>query len=174
METLRYPTGRFQANREPTAAELEEFRNAIAALPAELAAATAGLDDRQLDTPYRPEGWTLRQVVHHVADSHVNAYVRTRLALTEDRPTIRTYVEAEWARLPDAEKAPIEVSLRLLEALHQRWAALLRALPDTALDRPLEHPDHGTLPLKVLLGLYTWHGRHHVAHIVRLRERMGW
>jgi hypothetical protein len=146
----------------------------IAAAPAQLRAAVAGLDDAQLDTPYRQDGWTVRQVVHHVFDSHVNAYVRFRWALTEDAPLIKAYDEKEWARLPDAVSAPVAVSLDLLDALHKRWLILLRALTPEDFERKWISPDFGELGVGVLLQIYAWHGQHHVAHITSLREREGW
>ena len=139
-----------------------------------MTAAVAGLDDRQLDTPYRPGGWTVRQVVHHYADSHANSYVRFRLALTEDAPVIKPYDEQRWAELPDAKSAPISVSLTLLSALHQRWVLLLRSLDDQTFARTFIHPELGEMRLDKTLGLYAWHCHHHVAHITNLRARQGW
>jgi uncharacterized damage-inducible protein DinB len=146
----------------------------IAALPAELRSAVTTLDDTQLGTPYREGGWTVRQVVHHVPDSHVNAYTRFKLALTEDVPTIKTYEEAQWAELPEARSAPIGVSLALLDALHQRWVLLLRVLAPAQFARAFRHPDLGVMTLDQQIALYAWHGRHHLAHITSLRTRMGW
>jgi hypothetical protein len=146
----------------------------IAEAPARLRAAVEGLTPEQLETPYRPDGWTVRQVAHHVADSHLNAYVRFKLALTEDEPGIKTYKEALWAELADTREVPVEVSLTLLETLHRRWVALLRSLSAADFERTVRHPDHGVLNLNQLVGMYSWHGRHHVAHITALRERMGW
>src|SRR6476620_9464894 len=141
----------------------------IAAAPEHLRTAVAGLDDAQLDTPYRPGGWTVRQVVHHVPDSHLNAYTRIKLALTEDEPTIKPYEEARWAELPDARTGPIEISLALLEALHRRWVLLLRELQPADFTRQFRHPEHGrAMSLDEVLALYAWHGRHHVAHITSL------
>lgn len=133
-----------------------------------------GLRDAQLDTPYREGGWTVRQVAHHVPDSHMNAYVRFRLALTEERPTIKTYEEARWAELADAKTAPVEVSLALLEPLHERWVRLLRSLSAGDLARTFTHPEHGVRTLEWMLFLYAWHGRHHTAHITELRKQKGW
>ena len=133
-----------------------------------------GTDDAQLETPYRPDGWTVRQVVHHVPDSHINAYIRFRLGLTEDAPRIKTYAEARWAELPDARDLPVDVSLDLLDALHGRWVALLRAMRIEDFERRLDHPEIGIVTLETMLRLYAWHSLHHVAHIARLRERMGW
>jgi uncharacterized damage-inducible protein DinB len=154
--------------------ERREKIDQIEAAPAQLRAAVEGLNAEQLDTPYRPGGWTVRQVVHHVPDSHLNAYIRFKLALTEDEPAIKTYDEARWAELPDSRSVPIEVSLVLLETLHRRWVSLLRLLPAAAFEKTLRHPDHGLINLNQLLSLYAWHGAHHVAHVTTLRERMGW
>ncbi len=171
---LRYPVGKFERVHEVTEVTRREWIEAIAAAPAAVRAAVAGLGDEQLDTPYRPGGWTVRQVVHHLPDSHLNAYVRLKLALTEEEPTIKTYEEARWAELPEARTAPIEVSLALLDALHRRWVMLLEDLPAAAFGRALHHPEWGRMSVDDLLGIYAWHGRHHVAHITGLRERMGW
>ena len=173
-DDLRYPLG--PAPRVSTLSP-DERRDAIAAIrgcPSALRAAVAGLSAAQLDTPYRPGGWTVRQVVHHVADSHVNAYVRCKLALTEDAPTIRPYEEQDWARLPEACTADPALSLVLLDALHARWVAALDGLPAEAFARPYVHPSSGPSTLDGLLASYAWHGRHHVAHVVGLRTREGW
>ena len=148
--------------------------DAIAAAPAKLRAAVAGLTDVQLDTPYRPDGWTVRQVVHHVPDSHMNAYVRFKLALTEDEPTIKPYDEARWAELADTRDTPVESSLALLDRLHDRWVRLLRSMSADDFARRLRHPEMGVQRLDQVLALYDWHGRHHVGHVASLRERMGW
>lgn len=174
MEALKYPVGRFDAAAEVPHSQRAALIDSIAATPSRLREAVRGLDDAQLDTPYREGGWTVRQVVHHVPDSHLNAYTRFRLALTEDSPTIRPYNEAEWARLPDAATAPVELSLTLLEAVHARWDLLLRALTEDAYRRPLLHPENGPMTIGTLLRMYEWHGRHHVAHINGLRQRSGW
>ncbi len=147
---------------------------AIAGLPSALREAVAGLDDPQLDTPYREGGWTVRQLVHHVADSHINAYVRMRLALTEDWPTIKPYEEAEWAKLEDARTLPVEVSLALLESLHRRWVVLLGSLSEADWERGYVHPESGREKLDAVAAIYSWHSRHHVAHVTGLRKRMGW
>ncbi len=170
---LRYPIGNFTFPSSLSGAEREEALEVLAATPAELRTAIEGLDDSQLDTPYRPDGWTVRQVVHHLPDSHLNSFVRFKLGLTEDVPTIGVYDEAAWAKLPDA-SLPIDVSLRLLDALHERWVALLESLDDSAWVRRIEHPEWGVLRLDQLLAQYAWHSRHHVAHISSLRERNGW
>jgi hypothetical protein len=175
MEDLRYPVGKFEPRNELTAYERRESIDVIAAAPAKLRAAVAGLTDAQLDTPYRDGGWTVRQVVHHLPDSHLNAFVRLKLALTEETPTIRPYDEALWAKLPDARITPTEVSLTLLDSLHERWVGLMRALDEGDFRRTFKHPDHdGVQTLDWLVGMYAWHSRHHVGHITALRERMGW
>jgi uncharacterized damage-inducible protein DinB len=172
---LRYPVGRFTPESGLSDARRAEFVDEIAQLPARLRAAVAGLDERQLGTPYRPGGWTVRQLVHHVADSHLNAYIRFKLGLTEDAPPVKPYDEALWADLPDVAVVPIETSLRLLDALHERWTALLRALTPEQLARIVHHPEHPQpMSLERLLDLYAWHSRHHVAHVTALREREGW
>jgi uncharacterized damage-inducible protein DinB len=173
-EDLRYPIGRFRRPDRLTPDERRDAIEAIANLPAELRAAVEGLSPEQLDTPYRPGGWTVRQVVHHVPDSHVNAYVRFKLALTEDEPTIRTYQEARWAELPEARTAAPRVSLALLEAVHARWVAALASVGPEVWERTLVHPDSGRMTVDGLLALYVWHGRHHTAHVTSLRRRMGW
>ena len=174
MTDLRYPIGQFQM--QPVADDNQRLQciRHIAEAPARLRAAVRGLSDQQLDTPYRPDGWTVRQVVHHVPDSHLNAYIRFKLAVTEEEPAIKTYIESEWAQLPDARTAPIEISLTLLESLHQRWVLLLRSLTPADLARTFRHPELGLRTLDATVGLYAWHGRHHIAHITSLRERMGW
>ena len=172
---LRYPVGKFSFDGPISEADYPKFVAAIAETPGALRAAVAGLSRDQLETRYRPGGWTVKQVVHHVPDSHMNAYTRFKLALTEDEPTIKTYEEAEWAELPDSQKVPIEVSLDLLDALHVRWVTLLRSMEPADFRRGLRHPEHGrVLTLAQMLGLYAWHGRHHVAHITSLRKREGW
>ena len=173
LEDLRFPIGRFEIPADPIA-EFDAFVDAIERTPAEMRRAVAGLDDTQLDTPYRPEGWTLRQVVHHVADSHVNAYTRCKLGVTESNPAIKLYDEKLWAELDDGRSAPIEVSLALLEALHVRWVRFLRSLDEGDLRRTFVHPDYGEITVGMTLAMYAWHGRHHVAHITGLRERNGW
>jgi uncharacterized damage-inducible protein DinB len=173
-DDLRYPIGRPALPEELGDAERADRITAIAACPAALRAAVAGLDPEQLDTPYRPDGWTVRQVVHHVPDSHLNAYVRFKWTLTENEPTIKAYEEALWAELPDSRITPVEVSLQLLESVHLRWVDLLRALTPEDFRRALIHPVNGRRTLDQMLGLYAWHGAHHVAHVTSLRERMGW
>jgi hypothetical protein len=146
----------------------------IASTPEKVRAATKGLNDTQLDTPYRDGGWTVRQVVHHLPDSHMNAYIRWRLALTEDEPTIKPYEESAWAKLEDAAHAPVEVSLRLLDPLHERWVRLLHSVKPGQFARTFRHPEHGVRTLDWMLFLYAWHGRHHTAHITELRKAKGW
>lgn len=175
MEELRYPIGRYRFESGTTDVQRHRWIEEIAAAPAELRSAVAGLSPVQLDTPYRPGGWTLRQVVHHLPDSHLNAYVRTKLALTEETPTIKPYDEARWAELPDGRNAPPELSLALLEALHHRWVVVLRAIPPADFSRMLVHPEHGrAMSLDEIVGMYAWHGRHHIAHITSLRARRQW
>ncbi len=174
MDELRYPVGKFEAPAAYSEALRTRWVGEIEEAPARLRAAARGLTDEQLDTPYRDGGWTLRQVVHHLPDSHLNAYVRFRLALTEDEPAIKTYLEDRWAELPDSRTAPAEVSLALLEALHRRWVLMLRNVKADEWKRSFKHPDLGVISLERTLGLYAWHGRHHVAHVTSLRDRMGW
>jgi hypothetical protein len=174
LDDARYPIGRFDARATASDAEIPGLIDQIAAAPAALRAAVDGLDDQQLDTPYRDGGWTVRQVVHHVPDSHMNALIRFKLALTEEAPTIKTYDEAAWAELADVRATPIAVSLVLLDATHDRWLRILRAMTPADFDRTLHHPEWGNVDLRTMLRLYAWHGRHHVAHITKLRERQGW
>ena len=171
---LRYPVGKFRFPDAVSAEDRVRFVAEIAEAPGRLRAAVSGLANAQLDTPYREGGWTVRQVVHHVPDSHLNSYVRFRLALTEEEPGIKAYYEDRWAELMDARTAPVEVSLALLESLHGRWVALLGSLTDAQWKRTFRHPQLGLVSLERNAALYAWHGRHHVAHITRLRERMGW
>jgi hypothetical protein len=172
---LRYPVGKFDFDAPINDADYPKLITAIAEAPVALRSAVAGLTRDQLETRYRPGGWTVKQVVHHVPDSHLNAYTRFKLALTENEPTIKTYDEAAWAELPDSRKVPMEVSLDLLDALHLRWVALLRSMDTADFNRGLRHPEHGrVLTLRQMLGLYAWHGRHHVAHITSLKKREGW
>lgn len=171
---LSYPIGKFDASTAITAAERPRLIVGLEEAPARLREAVRGLDDAQLDTPYRPGGWTVRQVVHHVADSHMNSYIRFRLALTEDEPTIKPYDQAKWAELVDCRRLPVETSLQLLEALHSRWVALVGEFGDAEFARTFRHPELGVVRLDSALAMYCWHGRHHRAHIAGLRERMGW
>jgi hypothetical protein len=174
MEDLRYPVGKFRFPDSVSASDLTLFIEQIADTPARMRAAIAGLGDAQLDTPYRPGGWTVRQLAHHVPDSHINSYVRFRLALTEDQPVIKPYDEAHWAELADARTLPVEPSLALLENLHARWVPLLRSLSGPDWKRSFRHPELGLVSLENNAALYAWHGRHHVAHITALRQRMSW
>ena len=171
---LRFPIGKFRADAPIAASDYPLLIGQIAETPGALRSAVAGLSRDQIETPYRPGGWTVKQVVHHLPDSHLNAYTRFKLALTEDEPTIKAYDEAKWAELPDSQRVPIDVSLDLLESLHLRWVVLLRGLDGADFQRGLRHPERGLMTLAQLLALYAWHGRHHVAHITSLREREGW
>jgi uncharacterized damage-inducible protein DinB len=174
MNDLRFPIGKFHFEGAPSEQQKEQFLAEIAQAPLNLRSAVQGLSDAQLDTAYRPEGWTIRQVVHHVPDSHLNSYIRFKLALTEDAPTIKPYAEDRWAELPDTEATPIGVSLTLLDSLHDRWLRLLRSLTPEQWKRTFRHPELGPMTLEKTLALYAWHGRHHVAHISELRKRMSW
>jgi len=174
MEDLRYPIGKFRAEADVTDAKRRRCIEEIAGAPDRLRAAVDRLSAEQLDTPYRPGGWTVRQVAHHLPDSHLNAYVRFKLALTEAEPTVKTYDEAAWAELADGRTAPVELSLTLLESLHRRWVLVLRSLSPLDFARTFRHPEWGTVTLDWYLQQYAWHGRHHVAHITSLRERKGW
>jgi DinB superfamily len=174
MTDLRFPIGKFHYDGPFTDSQKEEALHNIAETPANLRKAVKGLSDAQLDTPYRLDGWTVRQVVHHVPDSHLNSYVRFKLALTEDDPTIKPYAEDRWAELSDSASTPVEVSLTLLDSLHDRWMRLLRSLSAEDWKRTFRHPELGSITLEKNLGIYSWHGRHHVAHITSLREREGW
>ena len=171
---LRYPIGKFQWQENLTDEQRRSMIEQIAELPGKVRAAVAGLSEQQLDTPYREGGWTVRQVIHHLADSHLNAFVRFKLALTEDVPTVKTYQQQLWAELVDARTAPVEPSLAMLEGLHQRWVIMLRQMSAADFARQFQHPEHGVMKLERLLGMYAWHGRHHVAHITSLCERMNW
>ena len=174
MEDLSYPIGKFTPEPELTDAKRIALINEIADAPAALREAVHGLTKPQLDTPYRPDGWTVRQVVHHLHDSHMNSYMRFRLALTENEPTIKPYNQSEWAKLPDAASADVEISLKLLENLHHRWVFLLGSMKPDDFKRSFRHPESGLQKLDATLQLYAWHGKHHVAHITSLRKRMGW
>ena len=174
MTDLRYPIGKFHFEGPLTDQQKQASLDEIARTPANLRAAITGLSEAQLDTPYRPGGWTVRQVVHHMPDSHLNSYVRFKLALTEDQPTIKPYAEDRWAELADTKATPVGVSLTLLESLHERWVHLLQSLTREEWKRTFRHPDLGTMSLEKTLALYAWHGRHHVAHVTELRKRMSW
>jgi len=175
MGDLKYPAGEFQMGAEDlTSEQRQQFIREIAMTPLHLRAAVKGLSEEQLDTPYRPEGWTVRQVVHHLADSHMNAYIRFKLALTEDNPTIKPYNEALCAALDDSRRGAVDPSLDLITSLHERWVTLLEKISPNEWTRSFLHPERGSVSLNANLALYSWHCRHHVAHITSLRERMGW
>lgn len=169
----RYPIGKFQHDGEITKDVVNGWINEIEALPGLLREAVKGLDEDQLDTPYRTGGWTVRQVVHHLADSHMNAFIRLKLALTEQNPVIKPYNEAEWAKLPDSQLA-VDISLSLLESLHIRLVKLLRSLSPADLEKTFIHPESGEVPVGKNIGIYSWHGRHHLAHITSLCTREQW
>ncbi len=166
LEHLRYPVGRMPRNSAPLDTRTrDEHIDVLEKTPAVIRSLVNGLTDRELDTPYRPDGWTIRQVVHHVPDSHMNAYVRMKLAVTEDQPTVKTYEEARWADLPEAKSAPVAMSMDLLDALHRRWVAFLRSLPERDFRKAFSHPDWGLVAVEEALGMYAWHCRHHIEHI---------
>lgn len=174
MNDLRYPIGKFRYDGSPNAEQKQALLEEIAQAAQKLRAAVQGLSESQLDTEYRPGGWSVRQVVHHVPDSHLNAYMRFKLALTEDDPTIKPYAEDRWAELADTKATPVEVSLALLDSLHDRWVRLLRSLTEEEWKRTFRHPDLGPMTLEKTLALYAWHGKHHIAHVTELRKRMSW
>lgn len=174
MDDPRYPIGKFQPPAEYTPELRQEFIRQIYEMPMQLRSAVEGLSDAQLDTPYREGGWSVRQVVHHIADSHMNAYMRFKLAVTEDEPAIKTYKEKSWADLEDSLKTDVEVSLALIRALHQRWVIFLKSMDDRQFSRTYLHPETGKGVLDRLLAVYAWHGRHHIAHITSLRRQKGW
>lgn len=170
----RFPIGKFAYEGPPAEEQRKQLIAEIEKVPSAMRAATKGLSPQQIETPYRDGGWTVRQVVHHVPESHMNAYIRFKLALTEDEPTIKPYKEDLWSRLPDVESTPLETSLSMLDSLHSRWVLLLRSLEPEDWKRTFRHPEQGVVPLEKNLALYSWHGRHHVAHITELRKKMGW
>lgn len=174
MTDLRYPLGKFQDEYSLTAERRRQLVSEMAETPDRLRAAVSGLAEKQLDTPYRPGGWTVRQVVHHLADAQMNWYIRTKLALTEDKPTIKPYDEARWAELEEARFSALEPSLVLLDGLYYRWAKLFEAMTPADWAREFVHPERGVLTLEYTLPMHVWHGRHHTAHIVELRQRKGW
>jgi len=174
LETLQYPIGRFHLPDSSTPGERKEWIRAIAKTPTALRRAISGLTPDELDSPYREGGWTVRQVVHHYADDHMNSYIRFKLALTENEPAVKSYSEPLWAEVPDARTGPVEPSLKLLEALHERWVSAWQSLQPAEWKRAFLHPDRGPVTLDQLACLYAWHGRHHVTQIERLRERKGW
>lgn len=173
MNDLRYPIGKFDFSTEVNYAQIPSLINSLEQLQDLLAKSVKDLSEEILDSPYRPEGWTIRQVVHHIADSHMNGYIRFKLALTEDCPTIKPYEEAPWAELEDAAHMPVDVSLQLIDALHKRWVHLIRSLNDAQLDSIYRHPVNGDVSLRKALHLYAWHGSHHLAHITEYRKRIG-
>lgn len=172
-EDLRFPIGKFDRDLDITKEIRNRFIETIENYPDVLYEKTKNLSDEQLDTPYRPEGWTVRQLIHHIADSHTNAYIRFKLALTEDVPTIRPYFEDRWAEIDDS-KMPIDVSLQILRGIHARWSVILHSMSDEDFGRKLIHPDSGEWTLEKMLGLYDWHGHHHLAHITELAKRKKW
>jgi hypothetical protein len=174
LDNLRYPVGRFTAPGSITPESRAAYIQTLRALPQRLRDSVSGLADAQLDTPYREGGWTVRQLIHHIADSHANSYVRFKLALTEDWPTIKPYDEAAWAELADSRELPVEVSLTMLMALHTRWVALLDSMSEDDFAKGYVHPESGRKSLAKALALYEWHSRHHTAHITSLRARQGW
>lgn len=175
VDPLKYPVGKYQKPEVITREILTQWIDEIAAFPGALKSEVAPLTDEQIDTPYRPEGWTVRQLVHHCADSHLNSFIRFKWTLTEDRPTIKAYLQDGWAGLPDVTQASVESSFLLLEGLHARWVTLLRSLTDAELEKVFIHPESGKeVSLKENIGLYAWHGRHHLAHITALKRRRGW
>ena len=175
LETLRYPIGKFHYSDKATTEEVANWISDIENLPQQIATAIEGFSEEQLDTPYRPEGWTVRQVVHHLADSHMNSYIRFKWTLTENSPTIKAYDEVLWAELNDAKNAPVDLSMQLLKALHARWVVMLKNLSEEDLEKHLIHPETGRqLTLKLMVALYAWHSKHHLQHIIALKERMGW
>lgn len=171
---LAYPIGKFQRPEKVSAEDRRSHLHDLEAAPGIFRESVRGLDDSQLDTPYRPGGWTVRQVIHHVPDSHMHSYSRFKFALTEEDPLIKPYPEDKWAELHDARTLPVAPSLQLLEALHTRWVALLSNLSDAQWKRTFRHPELGSMPLDVTLALYAWHSRHHAAHILGLRDRNNW
>jgi uncharacterized damage-inducible protein DinB len=171
---LRYPVGKWETKGPFTNAQRHAMIASVGAAPANLRAAVAGLNEEQLNQPYRPGGWTVRQTVHHVADSHMNAYIRFRLGITEAEPPVKAYDEKSWAELFDARTAPVEISLGLIDGIHKRWVMLLETVREIDFNRNVRHSENGTMSLDDLLALYEWHGRHHVGHITALRQRAGW
>ena len=175
IDQLRYPVGKFSDPTSFSPMEIKQWIDTLEQFPANMKKVVTGLNYQQLDTPYRDGGWTIRQVVHHTADSHLNCYIRVKLALTEDNPTIKPYLEAKWAEIPEAKTAPVEVSLNILDAIHHRMNLMLRNLTVDDLDRTFYHPENKTTrTLKTILALYAWHSRHHLAHITELKKRKGW
>lgn len=175
LQALRYPIGEYKPSENPSSGDIKKCISVIEDFPIKLKNAVNKLSDEQLDTPYRPEGWTIRQVVHHVVDSHINSYCRFKLALTEDTPAIRPYFEDRWAELPEAKSAPVELSLPLLDALHKRWVVILKNITPVQLKLKYFHPEtKKEASLEYLVGLYAWHCEHHLAHIENLKKSKGW
>jgi hypothetical protein len=174
MEDLRYPIGKY-ISQPFSENQLQEWLIDIKFLPQHLENAILNLDESQINAPYRPDGWTVKQLIHHVADSHMNAYIRFKLGLTEDNPTIKPYDEGAWADLPDTHNLPVNISLTLLHALHARWMEVIKGIKVDEWNKTVFHPEHKKeITLWHLLGMYAWHGKHHVAHVTALRERMKW
>lgn len=174
MSDLQYPIGKFHFDGTFSEEQKQKCIDNISRAPADLRTAVSGLSDAQLDTPYRPGGWTVRQVTHHIPDSHMNAYIRFKLALTEDEPTIKAYEQQRWAELDDTKTTLIEVSLTMVDSLHDRWVRLLRSMKAEDWKRSFRHPDLGLVSLEKNVAIYSWHGQHHVAHITELRKRNSW
>lgn len=175
LETLKYPIGRYEAPAVYTPALLQEWIAVLQAMPLWLDVCIENLDEAQLKVPYREGGWNTQQVIHHIADSHMNAYIRLKLALTEDTPTVKPYMEAEWARLPDTDVVPVNVSVTLVHALHRRMVAVLQHMPPADFELAYYHPEHKrNFPIWEMVAMYAWHSRHHVEHIRGLRQRMNW
>jgi hypothetical protein len=175
LELLRFPVGRHKSPNEFKVSQYAEWINIISEMPDKMEKAISGLTDAQLDTPYRPDGWTLRQVVHHVADSHMNAYIRMKLAVTEENPIIKPYIQDLWANTEDSLKADVQISIKLLKVLHIRWVMFLKSLNESDFDRTFYHPEpKQNQPIKLWVSVYAWHSRHHVGHIESLRKRMNW
>ena len=173
-EDLRYPIGKFNSPPEVNAEMRQEFIRTIETLPAKLREVVNNLSEEQLDTPYRPDGWTVRQLVHHIADSHVNSFCRFKFGLSEDTPTIKNYDENAWAEMADSREAPIDLSLNIIDGIHARWTRLLNSMTQADFQRKINHPERGEMTLNSLLALYDWHSKHHTAHVAKLRERNGW
>ena len=173
-EDLRYPIGDFEQKITVTAEMREKFIQTLVEFPCKIRQAVQGLNDEQMHTPYRPDGWTPHQVIHHVADSHMNSLIRFKLGLTENAPTIKPYFEELWAELADYKEVPVEVSFNLVEGIHTRWVVLLKSMTDADFAREIVHPERGAMRLDVVLALYDWHSRHHTAHITELRKRHNW
>jgi len=174
MTDIRYPIGPLKIDDTITREKRLKYLDQFAETPAMLRQAVTGLASSQLDTPYRPQGWTIRQVAHHLADSHMNAYVRFKMALTEDNPTVKSYEQERWAELEDSHTAPVEDTLSVFDGLYRRWIILLRSLSPEGFARTLNHPDWGTIRLDCYLSICVWHGIHHIAHIKGMRQRMNW